>query len=246
MVKKIVVFSLILLFSNVVKAQTFLGSKEPAEDLMKDVANVKITPLSTHKELESSSSIAMLEYGLSNLRGSLISPFVSPEAQEKIEQEIAHHTELLSLEINLLADKVIAALEAKSAFEAKDALSVLAESTDSKNREAVFNHVNAIIFNKIRDFNKQASEAETLVERENLSTQRTILEQKEAAFLAAREEIIHVPSSAIPSNDVKLFRLISASSSSARTAVEAFALVGVVATVGTTVAATVKVLGFWK
>jgi|GEM_PF-6583706 len=239
MVKKIVIFSLVLLCSSAIKADDSVNLEHTAASSVQESTD-------SIKELPKSSSIAMLEFGLSNLRGSMVSPFLTSEVQEKIEQEIAHHTELLSLEINFLADKVIAGLEAKAAFEAKDALSVLAESTDSKNREAVFNHVNAIIFNKIRDFNKQASEAQTLVERENLSAQRTVLEQKEAAFLAAREEIVQVPSSVISSNEVTLFRIIPVSSSSARTAVEVFALVGVVATVGTTVAATTKVLGFWK
>ena len=82
----------------------------------------------------------------------------------------------------------------------------------------------------------------TPAERAELSSQRAILEKTEADLAAAKNGVVNAVCSDAQASDVKLFRLMSASSTSARTIVETFAVVGV----GAAVALAGKSLGFWK
>lgn len=287
--KRIVIFSLVLLCSSVVRADTkdanesdlsaglngnsssslqkdpsaalqglqdgaksgSAESLQPVADLAGDALFSSVvkeplvpSPVDPEMELRNAglSRIAVLENALNHLAGSLSSEFLSADAQAKIKQEIETHKKLIGLEIDALAAKVTNVLKAKAVFASQDVLKVIAECRDLQNRSDIVDRALKNIFAEIAELNVQAGQVTTPAERAELSSQRAILEKTEADFAAAKNGVVNAVCSDAQASDVKLFRLMSASSTSARTIVETFAVVGV----GAAVALAGKGLGFWK
>ena len=186
--------------------------------------------------------IAVLENALKHFDGSLASEFLSTDALAIINQEIEAHKKLVIEEIDILSVHIVDVLKSKVTFVKQDVLNVIAECQNLQNRREIVEGALKNIFLEIANLNMQAGKAGTAAERAILSTKRAALEKTEAYLEAAMAGIIESVPFETPKSNIKLFKFIPASSSSARTTIEAFAFVGAV----TVVAVTGKVLGFWK
>lgn len=212
--KRIVIFSLILLCSSVVRANvnqdTLIGDgvsdskKDPGMVLkeLQDGSSLSLANETSVPSLDSevrcakvNSSIAVLENALGHLTGALASEFLSSGVREKIEKEIEAHQELVAVAIDLLAEGVVDTLKTKTVFAPQDVLAVIVECHDPQNREAIVDRSLELIFRYIADLNAEAGRATTKVERVALNAKRKTIENIEAAFCLAKAKIAQdVPS----------------------------------------------------
>ena len=206
--KRIIILSLVLLYSGVVRADDDVSGEKLKVLTTDGEGSVCKDRVKAENELGSAGlpRIAVLENALKHFDGSLASEFLSTDARAKINQEIKTHTNLVDLEINALAAQVSDSLKSKD-FSAQVVLNVIAECRDLKNREAVVTGALANIAAEIARLNAQAGLILNPSDRAPLNAQRAELEKIEVALGVAKARIVKAVPYAAQASDVTVFWL---------------------------------------
>lgn len=228
--KRIVIFSLVLLCSSVVSASTdnvstvdanlSTAETEAALQALQDGAKKEAAILTAlNKDASSPSAdeiafalsggsttvapIAGLENALGHFNGSLASEFLTLEEQASIRKAVATHEKLVADQVDVLAGNVTDVLKSKTIFAIQDVLNVIADSRDSRNREAIVDSALGKIFDVIKDLNVQASQATTVLERDTLHVKIAELSDIEKALSTAKAAIAeNIPDFVKPADSV--------------------------------------------